>query len=177
MKKIAIIAFVGLLPLSAVYAQQDSTLNRTVVVENEYNPTVMDASKINVLPRVEEPAVVKKGIEYATALRPVAAWNYEEMFPIVREWEWENTKRGYVRAGAGNYGNVDFKAGYIWDITKGDRLNVATSLDGMNGTLKDAIDNDWKSRFYSSSFNIGYRHSFRNMDLNLGGGFHSRVFN
>ena len=47
MKKIAIIAFVGLLPLSAVYAQQDSTLNRTVVVENEYNPTVMDASKIN----------------------------------------------------------------------------------------------------------------------------------
>ena len=51
MKKIAIIAFVGLLPLSAVYAQQDSTLNRTVVVENEYNPTVMDASKINVLPR------------------------------------------------------------------------------------------------------------------------------
>ena len=92
MKKIAIIAFVGLLPLSAVYAQQDSTLNRTVVVENEYNPTVMDASKINVLPRVEEPAVVKKGIEYATALRPVAAWNYEEMFPIVREWEWENTQ-------------------------------------------------------------------------------------
>ena len=56
MKKIAIIAFVGLLPLSTVYAQQDSTLNRTVVVENEYNPTVMDASKINVLPRVEEPA-------------------------------------------------------------------------------------------------------------------------
>ena len=53
MKKIAIIAFVGLLPLSAVYAQQDSTLNRTVVVENEYNPTVMDASKINVLPRVD----------------------------------------------------------------------------------------------------------------------------
>ena len=35
MKKIAIIAFVGLLPLSAVYAQQDSTLNRTVVVEND----------------------------------------------------------------------------------------------------------------------------------------------
>ena len=58
------------LPLSVAYAQQDSTLNRTVVVENEYNPNIMDASKINVLPRVEEPAVMKKGIEYATALRP-----------------------------------------------------------------------------------------------------------
>lgn len=42
------------LPLSVAYAQQDSTLNRTVVVENEYNPNIMDASKINVLPRVEE---------------------------------------------------------------------------------------------------------------------------
>ena len=40
------------LPLSAAYAQQDSTLNRTVVVENEYNPHIMDASKINVLPKV-----------------------------------------------------------------------------------------------------------------------------
>ena len=62
------------LPLSVAYAQQDSTLNRTVVVENEYNPNIMDASKINVLPKVEEPAVMKKGIEYATALRPVLAW-------------------------------------------------------------------------------------------------------
>ena len=69
MKKIAIIAFVGLLPLSAVYAQQDSTLNRTVVVENEYNPTVMDASKINVLPKVEEPAVMRKGLRIRVSRR------------------------------------------------------------------------------------------------------------
>ena len=67
------------LPLSVAYAQQDSTLNRTVVVENEYNPNIMDASKINVLPKVEEPAVMKKGIEYATALRPVLAWTYVGM--------------------------------------------------------------------------------------------------
>ena len=60
----------------------DSTLNRTVVVENEYNPNIMDASTINVLLKVEEPAVMKKGIEYATALRPVLAWTYESMSPI-----------------------------------------------------------------------------------------------
>lgn len=177
MKKIATIAFMGLLPMSAVYAQQDSTLNRTVVVENEYNPTVMDASKINVLPKVEEPAVVKKGIEYATALRPVGVWNGEEMSPIVREWERGKAKRGYVRAGAGNYGNLDVKAGYVWDITKKDRLNVAASLDGMNGALKDEHDNDWDARFYSSAINVAYRHGFKNVDLHLGGGFQSRVFN
>lgn len=177
MKKIAVIAFVGMLPLSAAYAQQDSTLNRTVVVENEYNPTVMDASKINVLPKVEEPAVVKKGIEYVTALRPVAAWSYEEMSPIIREWSLEKAQRGYIRGGAGNYGNVDFKAGYIWDITPNDRLQIATSLDGWNGTLKDMIDTDWKSRFYSSALKLVYKHSFKSLDLNLGGGFNSHVFN
>ncbi|WP_455673001.1 TonB-dependent receptor [Phocaeicola sp.] len=177
MKKIAVIAFAGILPFSAVYAQQDSTLNRTVVVENEYNPTVMDASKINVLPKVEEPAVVKKGIEYATALRPVVAWSYEEMSPIVREWTAENVTRGYLRGGYGNYGNVDFKAGYVWDMTKKDRLQVGALLDGWNGTLKDLTDNDWKSRFYSSAFNIGYRHSFSKLDLSVGGGVNSQVFN
>ena len=66
MKKIAFIAGMGLLSVSALQAQQDSTLNRTVIVENQYNPTVMDASKINVLPKVEEPAVPKANIAYAT---------------------------------------------------------------------------------------------------------------
>ena len=65
----SIVHYIGFFALSVAYAQQDSTLNRTVVVENEYNPNIMDASKINVLPKVEEPAVMKKGIEYATALR------------------------------------------------------------------------------------------------------------
>lgn len=176
MKKIAVIALAGVLPLSA-YAQQDSTLNRTVVVENEYNPTVMDASKINVLPKVEEPAVVKKGIEYATALRPVVSMSYEEMSPMVREGVTERAERGYVRGGYGNYGNVDVKAGYVWDITSRDRLQVAASLDGWNGTFKDTEDQDWKSRFYSSAFRLGYRHSFRKVDLNLGGFANSQVFN
>ena len=87
MKKIALIASMGLLSLSAVQAQQDSTLNRTVVVENLYNPTVMDASKINVLPKVEEPTVPKTNIDYATSIRPVSTWNYQAMQPIVREWQ------------------------------------------------------------------------------------------
>ena len=30
---------------------QDTTMNRTVVVEQEYNPDIMDASKVNVLPQ------------------------------------------------------------------------------------------------------------------------------
>ena len=39
---------------------KDTTMNRTVVVEQEYNPDIMDASKVNVLPKMEEPTVSKK---------------------------------------------------------------------------------------------------------------------
>ena len=55
MKKKLVILSMGMLPVMVINAQQqDTTLVRTVVVENQYNPIVMDASKINVLPKVEE---------------------------------------------------------------------------------------------------------------------------
>ena len=76
MKKIAIVAVLGFMPLVGAFAQQDTTVNRTVIVENEYNPTVMDASKINVMPQMSEPKATKKNINYATSLRPVSAWDY-----------------------------------------------------------------------------------------------------
>ena len=68
----AILVAAALSPVVKGYAQEqvkDSTLNRTVVVENQYNPEVMDAFKVNVLPKVEEPAVAKQHIDYATRLR------------------------------------------------------------------------------------------------------------
>ena len=49
---------------------KDSTMNRVVVVEQEYNPEIMDASKVNVLPKVTEPEVVKREVEYAVASAP-----------------------------------------------------------------------------------------------------------
>ena len=54
MKSIIIAIGLGGLCVHHAYAQEqaDTTLNRTVVVENQYNPEVMDAFKINVLPEV-----------------------------------------------------------------------------------------------------------------------------
>ena len=63
------------LPLG-IHAQQqakDSTVNRTVVVEQEYNPDILDASKINVLPKVEPPTASKRVVEYDATLMPANA--------------------------------------------------------------------------------------------------------
>ena len=178
MKKKIVIASMGMCAFLATYAQQqDTTLVRTVVVENQYNPTVMDASKINVLPKVEEPTVPKVHIDYANSVRPVASWANQSMKPIVRDWTPDAAYRGYLRAGYGNNGNVDARLGYLWDISKKDRLNVEASLDGWNGDVTDRNGEDWTSRLYNTRLGLDYRHAFKKMDLMLGGAYRSQVFN
>ena len=178
MKRIAMIAGLGMMTLTAAYAQQNNTeLERTVVVENQYNPTVMDASKINVLPKVEEPSVPKSNIDYVTSLRPVTAWNYQTMSLMPREQVADMIYRGWLRAGYGTYGNVDVKAGYEGNVSPKDRLGVAASLDGWNGKLAGLNEEDWTSRLYDTRLGVDYRHSFQKMDLALGGYYRSQVFN
>ena len=178
MKRIAMIAGLGMMALTAAYAQQNNTeLERTVVVENQYNPTVMDASKINVLPKVEEPSVPKSNIDYVTSLRPVSAWNYQSMSLMQREQVADAIYRGWFRAGYGTHGNVDVKAGYEGFVGSKDRLGVAASLDGWNGELAGLNEEDWTSRLYDTRLGLDYRHSFRKTDLALGGYYRSQVFN
>ena len=178
MKRIAMIAGLGMMALTAAYAQQNNTeLERTVVVENQYNPTVMDASKINVLPKVEEPSVPKSNIDYVTSLRPVSAWNYQSMGLMPREQVADAIYRGWFRAGYGMHGNVDVKAGYEGYVGSKDRLGVAASLDGWNGELAGLNEEDWTSRLYDTRLGLDYRHSFRKTDLALGGYYRSQVFN
>ena len=178
MKKKIVIASMGMCAFLATYAQQqDTTLVRTVVVENQYNPTVMDASKINVLPKVEEPTVPKANIDYATSIRSVASWANQSMNPIVRDWTPDAAYRGYLRGGYGNNGNVDARLGYLWDISNKDRLNVEASLGGWNGELTDRNGEDWTSRLYNTRLGLDYRHTFKKMDLMLGGAYRSQVFN
>lgn len=160
-------------------AEQDSLLNRTVVVENQYNPEAMDAFKINVLPKVEEPAVTKQHIDYATTAHPVTAWNFVPMAPMAGTQEQDAAPRGYFRAAYGNRNNTDVKASYLWDISTRDRLDVMTSFYGMNGKVPawDADAPNWQSRFFRTDASLGYHHDFRKLSLSLGGAFASQTFN
>ena len=173
----------GLLTVQNVRAQKvnekDSVLNRTIVVENQYNPEVMDAFKINVLPEVAEPAVTKYEIDYATSPRAFGSWKYQPMKAMLREQRQTAAPRGYARAAYGNMGNIDLKGSYLWDISKNDRLGVMVSMYGRNGDLPDfsTDKSDWKSRFYRTDASLDYRHGFRNVSLSLGGSFASQVFN
>lgn len=170
-----------LLPMIPAAAQQhakDSTLNRTVVVENQYNPEVMDAFKVNVLPQIEEPAVAKQHIDYAETQRPLMTWSTTPMEPITRSLTQTVAPRGYIRGTYGNRNNTDLKASYLWNISSRDQLGVMASLYGLSGNLSLMEEDDkWKSRFYRTDFSLDYRHDFKRVALFLGGNFASQVFN
>lgn len=181
MTRKVIIICAGICAATTLAAQEqakDSTLNRTVVVENQYNPEVMDAFKVNILPKVEEPAVAKQEINYAGGIHPFAAWEVNPMKPFNSEMRQENAHRGYARISYGNRNNTDVKGGYLWDITKRDHLGVMASLYGMYGDISNLTGTqDWKSRFYRTDAALDYTHDFRKVSLKIGGDFASQVFN
>ena len=152
-------------------AKKDTTLNRVVVVEKEYNPDIMDASKVNVLPKVQEPSVSKKEIEYNTSVMPFKSMDYV-MKPITSNLDQAKASRGYARLGYGSNGNVDAKLNYLFKISKRDNLGVSASLDGMNATLKlpeiietTYANSDWKSRYYRTNLDVDYQHLFNKLTL------------
>lgn len=183
----------GLVTLTNVAAQQqqknDSTVNRTVVVENQYNPEVMDAFKVNVLPKVEEPAVAKTQIDYASSVHQMNKFPVLHMDVMNREISEDKVKRGYVRLSYGNRNNTDLKGAYLWNITERDVLDVMATFHGYSGNIGAGYDfdpvtsipilnydNEWKHRFFRTGASLKYSHDFDKLSMYVGGDFASQVF-
>lgn len=158
---------------------KDTTVNRTVVVEQEYNPDIMDASKVNVLPKVEELTVSKKEVEYATTFFPATSVPASLMSPYTGKEIQPGTTPGYVRAGYGNYGNLDVLANYLFHLSAKDKLNVRFQMDGMDGklTLPFTESEKWNAFYYRTRANVDYTHQFDKLDLNIAGNFGLSNFN
>ena len=158
---------------------KDTTMNRTVVVEQEYNPDIMDASKVNVLPKVEEPTVSKKEVEYATTFFPATSVPAGLVNPYTGKEIQPGSTPGYVRAGYGNLGNLNILANYLFRLSKKDKLNVRFQMDGMDGklTLPYTDGEKWNAFYYRTRANVDYTHQFNKLDLNIAGNFGLSNFN
>lgn len=176
--KIRYILLVTLMGAGALKMQ--AQLDRTVVVENLYNPDIMNANKINVLPTQEEPQVNKAQIEYASKLQPVDKFDFAPIASWGSVPEQLDAKRGYLRAGYGTGGNVDVRANYLFDWGTDDQLNASFSLRGMNGTIDlpdGASIKEWDARAYRTRGNIDWVHRFDNLILDVVAEGESQVFN
>ena len=172
-------ALMGLpLALRAQEQAKDTTMNRTVVVEQEYTPDIMDAPKINVLPRVEPPTVSKKEVEYAAGVLPASQIPAGTMKPFSGKEEQQKAQPGYARLGYGMFGNLDAAASYQLTPSENDRINIGFAMDGMDGKIDMGEELEkWKSFFYRTRAGVDYLHNFRNLDLKVGGDFGLSNFN
>lgn len=166
---------------SGIQAQKqvkDSTVNRTVIVEQEYNPDIPDASKINVMPQVEPPTVSKKTVEYDATLVPAGEIPATVMQAYTGKEVQTETLPGYVRLGYGSKGNLDARANYLFTFSNHDRLNLTLHINGMDGKLDLPDDlGKWKAYYYHTHAGMDYTHAFKKVDLNVAGNFDLSNFN
>ncbi len=167
-------------PMQAQVQEQakDTTVNRTVVVEQEYAPDINDATKINVVPQVTPPTVSKKAVEYDARMVPAAQIPATTMQAYTGQETQPKAAPGYVRLGYGNYGNLDAQANYLFSLSSRDRLNLNFGMDGMNGSLDLPDENgEWDAFYYRTRAAIDYLHAFNKVDLNVAGRFGLSNFN
>ena len=165
--------------LSAQKAKKDTTMTRTVVVEQEYTPIISDASKINVLPRVEEPKLTQKEVEYATTISPAWHISGQLLKPYLITDKQPNALPGYVRVGYGNYGNLDFLGNYLFQLSSKDKLNARFAVTGFDGSLDQPTKSDakWKAYHYRTQADFDYIHHNKTTDLTIGANWGVSNFN
>ncbi len=136
------------LSIQAQTISKDTLLRREMLLEKEYNPTIMDASRINYLPEIKDPQTRKAIIEYS---------NYALPFPVqphlmpIRANELytdvvESKKKGYATLGVGTNLEVDADLGYRILHTEKDQLDIFASHHSVNGKVKYLQNKDEKQQ-------------------------------
>lgn len=172
------LAVLTALPALAQTQPKDTLLNRTVVVEQEYNPDIMDAQKINVVPRMEEIKVTPREVEYDAKTQPRPALPVEAMDVYAGRELQKDAYRGYLRLGYGNMGNLDARASYLLKISERDNLDVDLRMDGRDGKLyAPNLSDKWNNHHYRTHGRLHYSHRFDNLLMDIAGGAAVSNFN
>lgn len=165
-------------------ATKDTTMNRQILLEREYNPTLQDASKINTLPAIHEPIIKNANIQYETKHPNMVI----QAFPVGDTGAGDiNTnidfskKRGYLTLGAGNYSNIISSLGYKIIDSENDQLDVFVRHYSTNGNIKYA-DKEFgldkvKAKYMNSLVKAKYLHNFEYLKWYLTANYQNTNFN
>jgi len=165
-------------------AKVDSTLNRQILLERDFDPTLQDASKINTLPAVHEPVVKQANIQYENRQPGLTFNNYplgDTGSGDIRTNVDYSKKRGYLNLGAGSYSNIMGSLGYKILDTKIDELDIFVRHNSTNGNIKYA-DKDYdvdkrKAKYMNNLVKARYQHSFEYLKWYLSAKYENTGFN
>ncbi|MGN0310259.1 MAG: hypothetical protein ACI4C3_06720 [Bacteroides sp.] len=138
---------------------KDSTLTRTVVVEREYTPEILDAQKVNVVPQVMPPSANHPSVKYDQQLHPACSVPASVMPPYVAPQPLSNGWPGYLHLGLGNLSQWDAQAAYRFAPSERDALSLNFYARGDKTNFKlSGEDTPWNSGHLNGGFNALYTH-------------------
>ena len=144
MRKIYI-TIVTLAFAAGIFAQQpDSLLRRQLELERDFNPSLLDADKINSLPALREPVVQKANTNYSTwagRTTPPLEIALPRPADIMTEIPY-SLKKGYLSFQAGNYANLDGAFGYRFVEQAKHNLAFTFLHNSTNGDINYVQDSD-----------------------------------
>lgn len=186
MKKTFVIIAI-LLFTTGIFAQtQDSLLRRQMELEREFNPTLMDADKINSLPALREPTVQKANVNYSTwagRVNPPIEIALPYPATIMTDIPF-STKKGYLFLNAGNYANINGAFGY--KLVEDDKNNLSFSIlhNSTNGDLKynqdpaeGVTDNGNNAYLMNNLGQLNFLHLAESFKMNMHISYLSSQFN
>lgn len=182
--KIYILTFTtALLFATGLLAQsQDSLLRRQMELERDFNPTLMDANKINSLPTLREPAIQKANTNYsswAERTSPPLEIALPKPGTIMTDIPFSSQK-GYISFAGGNYANMDGAFGYRLLDNDIDKLSVNFLHQSTNGNInyiQNSAQKSNKAYFMDNSGGLKYQHRFRSFNLKTDVSYLHSAFN
>ncbi len=133
--------------------------DNVVEVENDYQPTVKDADKINTLPEIEETRSSHYIVNYTTTAIPTDNYTFQPMWAARNKKLIRSDRKGFVTLGYGNNSNARGRLTYGFDLTEDDKLNFDFSTRGHKGDVDGVNENgEWNSRFFTNRFRADYEH-------------------
>lgn len=151
---------------------QDSLLRRQLELERDFNPTLLDADKINSLPALREPVVQKANTNYspwAERITPPLEIALPRPGNIMTAIPY-HTQKGYLSFQAGNYANVDGAFGYR--LLEKERQSLAFSFthQSTNGQVEYIQGNTPENSdafFMDNRGELAFRHNGDANDISL----------
>lgn len=137
---------------------QDTTLNRNVTVERDFQPVVQSAGKITTIPRIIEPDLPASDVrfsEYNALLSP--DFNVSSLLSQPMRFTTPHTYNGLLRGGLGHL-NTLFDFAYHLDDKKNSVLDVYANHFAQWGRRADS----------RSQFGFNFKHPFSTCDLYFG---------
>ncbi len=133
--------------------------DNVVEVENDYQPTVKDADKINTLPEIEETKSSHYIVNYTTSAVPTDNYTFQPMWAAQNKRLIRSDKKGFVTLGYGNNSNVRGRLTFGFDLTDNDKLNFDFSTRGHKSDVDRINETDkWNNRFFTNRFRVDYEH-------------------